>query len=223
VYWAITGAAIAGLAVSLLIRRHSMDKDLDSEFTLKGGRTSTVPLIPASSRPGSAEGNSPYMSSAGDMQYDGSPFAPVYFNNSNSHGQLHVATQRESTDFTPNLHYSKQYPTTSYSPLPQESDIAEEAAAVAYYIEPGGRMVPVDIASSTAEHNMNWPTGSVAPSVHGVHVHNEVHVYDEPVQPGGIPSWMPGPGLSQPGLAGHEAQVVFAEQGGVGSGWMAGR
>jgi hypothetical protein len=156
------------------------------------------------------------------MQYDGSPFAQVYNNNFNSHGHLRIATQ--STDSIPNYN-TKQYHTTSYSPLAQESDITEEAPAVAYYIEPGGRMVPVDISSST-EPIYGLPA-SQAPSVRGVRVQNEVHVYNEPVQQqGGVASrWMPGPGQgpSQPGLGGYEAQAAFAGQGGQGSGWMGGR
>ncbi|KAJ4291343.1 hypothetical protein N0V88_006351 [Collariella sp. IMI 366227] len=47
VYWAITGTAIGALVISLIIKKHSMDKLLDSKFVLKGAKTPYVPVIEA--------------------------------------------------------------------------------------------------------------------------------------------------------------------------------
>jgi hypothetical protein len=37
VFWVMTGTAVAGLVASLFIKRHSMDKPLETHFTLQGG------------------------------------------------------------------------------------------------------------------------------------------------------------------------------------------
>ncbi|KAK3690274.1 major facilitator superfamily domain-containing protein [Podospora appendiculata] len=42
VYWLITGAACAAFVISLVIKRHSMDKILASKFVLRGGKRTAV-------------------------------------------------------------------------------------------------------------------------------------------------------------------------------------
>ncbi|KAK3900575.1 major facilitator superfamily domain-containing protein [Staphylotrichum tortipilum] len=48
VFWTITGAAIASFVISLIIRRYSMDKLLETKFRLKGARN---PLPPSTGAP----------------------------------------------------------------------------------------------------------------------------------------------------------------------------
>jgi hypothetical protein len=157
VYWTITGAAIAAFFISLIIKQHSMDKLLESNFVLHGARNPVVngkASASASTNPNPSKGGGSI--AHGGLQEKGSASCsrmPSTFD----------------TDTTSTFSAAKQ---SEYSrPENRESSLdgidsegfAEELAAVAYYIEPGGKLVPVDILSVCAS-----TSSSQAASIHEV-------------------------------------------------------
>jgi hypothetical protein len=127
VYWTITATAIASLFISAVIKKFSMDKGLQSNFKLKGGRTPNAPLMAASSS--SSENYLPPTNKSSHFNNHANSFGP------------------ESTYSTAN---NSQYSQTGWqAPYDMAHDhTAEQEAqdsAVAYYIQPGGRIISVNI------------------------------------------------------------------------------
>ncbi|KAK4132666.1 MFS general substrate transporter [Trichocladium antarcticum] len=139
VYWTITAASIASFVISLVIKSHSMNKSLESKFVLKGGR---------------------------------SPYNPVMVT-----GPAHIGPQGDSQDtIRTHSRLSEFKPSTTRSGTPSGFDsdstyssaekrrdspssignrdleraaASEEKAVVAYFIRPGGAIVPVDILAES--------------------------------------------------------------------------
>jgi hypothetical protein len=136
VYWTITGTAIASFFISLIIRRHSMVKVLASDFTLKGAR---VPVALARGYAGANTGSLEMMSVGNHLPpiMKGSPSGRSITSASERTGRARSATKRSGTP-----------PTWPQEREGESSDggakATEEPPVVAYYIQPGGRIVPVD-------------------------------------------------------------------------------
>ncbi|KAL2145752.1 hypothetical protein VTI28DRAFT_6447 [Corynascus sepedonium] len=152
VYWTITGAAIASFFISLLIKRHSMDKLLESNFTLKGGRahTSTLSAINTAYLPIDTGRSTPDMTAVGGQLpsiMKSSPFA------SRTPSDPELGSQSSAA------RHSEHSRMLSQGSASGSSDAGLRAsrqqlegpvhgggeAIVAYYIQPGGRIVPVEI------------------------------------------------------------------------------
>jgi hypothetical protein len=116
VFWAVTGVAIAAFVISLVIRRHSIDKLLESKFILEGGQTPKQALSQTPSQLVSitSDGPTPSMSDAESTFKD--------------HSQDSVGTPNDTTN-----------------ELGSNNDANAGMVMVAYYAEPGGRVIPVDI------------------------------------------------------------------------------
>ncbi|KAL2163263.1 hypothetical protein VTH06DRAFT_5319 [Thermothelomyces fergusii] len=178
VYWTITGAAVSSFFISLIIRRHSMNKQLDSRFTLQGGRphVSSGPAgsMAAACAPAGADergsSSSPDATSArrrlSSIMKKSSPFA----SRSPSDPDL---TSGSSTAARPSEHShtvsgasgsgggggGRSEDGTRGAAVEEkqgrehddndgkdgEKEEGEGEAIVAYYVQPGGRIVPVDI------------------------------------------------------------------------------
>ncbi|KAK4155670.1 major facilitator superfamily domain-containing protein [Chaetomidium leptoderma] len=142
VSWMITGAALASFAISLIIRRHSMDKSLDSQFTLKGARTLNAPVMPSASTLVRPEGVPQDMMSAGNS-------LPPIIKNSPFCSRTPSAFDTDSTYAGTKRSQDSHAGTQGY--YSHDSDNPEaataETAITAYYIHPGGRIDTVDILS----------------------------------------------------------------------------
>ncbi|KAM7207898.1 Major facilitator superfamily domain containing protein, partial [Naviculisporaceae sp. PSN 640] len=148
VYWTITGCAVAAFLVSLVIKRHSMDKLLTSKFVLKGARASTLAALTA------VEPN----------EADLIRRLPQLAKTSSKPAQTTTAAC--------DCPQTRQVPTcVSEKPLPEtpsaEPSTGADAVAVAYYVEPDGKKVPFDILSTTAkshaqEDSLNTRPGPAA-------------------------------------------------------------
>ncbi|KAK4143460.1 major facilitator superfamily domain-containing protein [Dichotomopilus funicola] len=136
VYWALTSAAIASFFISLIIKRHSMDKSLESNYTLRGSQNPSRPVIKAGPSPTASQ------------DWNNPPGAVSY------NGYAHPEVEQETV-------YPEAFPAThtytvpSTMPMaPQEQNLVGgthptisrmEEPITAYYIQPGGRIVPVNI------------------------------------------------------------------------------
>ena len=126
-YWVVTGVSIVAFIVSFGIRRHSMDKILESKFVLRG---SVSRLHPITSSPNIAiKDLSP--SSRRDTRSSQATTLPK---------DPQPAYDSDSSGVGP--------PKTSTPSLSGVQGGAVEVAAIAYYVEPGGKVTPVDICSS---------------------------------------------------------------------------
>ncbi|KAL2174902.1 major facilitator superfamily domain-containing protein [Thermothelomyces heterothallicus CBS 202.75] len=157
VYWTITGAAIASFFISLVIKRHSMDKLLESRFAFKGEerpRAATPGNMTAAYLPPDTGRSSPDMTSVGGRLpsiMKSSPFAsrtpsdPELGSGSSAlrHSEYsHVLSRGSGTGSSEEeLHRALGEGTGT---MEQEEE-EEEEAIVAYYVQPGGKIVPVEI------------------------------------------------------------------------------
>jgi len=156
VYWIITGAAVGSFFISLIIRRHSMDKLLESQFTLKGGRPCTTTPMGIDFLPADANYSSPEMAPVGSHLppiTKTSPFAsqipsgPVFDRSASTTGQWEYThmLSHEGGDLG----------------AVKGIEVTGKEAVVAYYIQPGGRIVPVEILPDSG-------VSSAASSIRGV-------------------------------------------------------
>jgi hypothetical protein len=132
--------AIASFFISLIIKRHSMDKSLASDYTLKGGR---APIAPANGFPEMMSGGNQLIQPINKT----SPFG----------GSTRSTTQETLSGYQyPATKHAKKAPRTRVQARDGKgSDSGAEAtesdAIVAYYIQPGGRIVPVDIQPDSSQ------------------------------------------------------------------------
>ncbi|KAK4233786.1 major facilitator superfamily domain-containing protein, partial [Achaetomium macrosporum] len=107
VFWAITSVAIAASVISLAIRRHSIDKVLETNFVLEGAQTlSQLEGL-------SIRGSSPSMSDT----------------------ESTFCCKEQSDD-------SSGIPPYAADELGSDTAAEDEIATVAYYIQPGGHVIP---------------------------------------------------------------------------------
>lgn len=145
VYWIITGAAIASFVISLMIKHHSMDKHLGSKFVLQGakGPVQVAPVTAAASTPAWP-----------DLEaQDGSMIGtPIFKGSAATCGRIPSGFDTESTSTYSAAKQSQDGPLDDRGNSPDDinsAEFVEEIAAVAYYIEPGGRIIPVDILADS--------------------------------------------------------------------------
>ncbi|KAK4158735.1 major facilitator superfamily domain-containing protein [Cladorrhinum sp. PSN259] len=140
VYWTIFGASIAALLASLIIKRYSMDKLLESKFVLEGGKT--LPTSDAAVMTENLQSNS---QSQDKMTPMNEARLPTLFKGSPMGSPMPSAFDSEST-------YSVSK--NSKTGVETEGELNEQAdgnatdidvAAVAYLVEASGKIVPVDI------------------------------------------------------------------------------
>ncbi|KAH6847678.1 major facilitator superfamily domain-containing protein [Chaetomium sp. MPI-CAGE-AT-0009] len=166
VYWTITATAIASLFISLVIKKFTMDKSLQSDFTLEGGRTANAPLMAASS--------SSSLVSSGNYSppQNGGP----HFNNHAQWAFGDQSTYYSSANTSQHSHMAWQaHPNVAHD---STAEAAAQDSAVAYYIQPGGRIVSVNIHPNN-RHNAE--TGS-ARQHFGTTVTSEGGRYDPSVE-----------------------------------------
>ncbi|KAK4203464.1 major facilitator superfamily domain-containing protein [Triangularia verruculosa] len=153
VYWTITGASVAAFFVSLFMKRHSMDKMLATKFVLEGARTTNLPTHSAVMTSAITQTTS---SSQDKFSLPETPrHLPPIFKDS----PMPSAFDSEST-YTMAKSHADEEKVDSPSPEPQELEapVQVEQAAVAYFVEASGRIVPVNILP---EHQPVSQMGSV--------------------------------------------------------------
>ncbi|KAH6623375.1 major facilitator superfamily domain-containing protein [Chaetomium tenue] len=142
VFWTITATAIASFFIGLAIKKFSMDKGLQSHFTLAGGRGANAPLMAASSSTmASSESHLPPCPAN----------TPFHFNN-----RAESAFGPESTYSTAN---NSQYSQTAWQA--HDGTTNDNESAVAYYIQPGGRIVSVSIQPDNRPSSRNRSTSEL--------------------------------------------------------------
>ncbi|KAK0610045.1 major facilitator superfamily domain-containing protein [Bombardia bombarda] len=158
VYWTITGAAVVAFVISLTIKRHSLDKILASKFVLRGSKIIAVngqQLRPVAISTG-IDAVPPNRQLPGLLKDSpGSTLGVPPGSDSESISSDSKSKQQEegSTEMVPNekpLASDSQQPTDSAlksTPKAKPRIALAVAVAVAYYVEPGGRQVPIDILS----------------------------------------------------------------------------
>ncbi|KAK0721243.1 major facilitator superfamily domain-containing protein [Apiosordaria backusii] len=170
VYWTITGASVAAFLISLFMKRHSMDKILATKFVLEGARRPPGTHLPpavmtnaiittqtTASSSSSPSQNKFSMSSDHRLPplFKDSSAMPSAFDSESTYTMAKSTTNAEEESSSP-----------SPSPEPQELEgnnttaveVEVDTAAVAYFVEASGRIVPVDILP---EHQPVSRTGSV--------------------------------------------------------------
>ncbi|KAK4040810.1 major facilitator superfamily domain-containing protein [Parachaetomium inaequale] len=174
VYWTITAAAIASFLISLVIKRHSMDKSLASGYTLKGARAPVAP------------GMAPTPNGSSEMMSAGNHLLPT---NKNS---LFGSSTRSGSEETVRGYSATKHSYGVQARDGEGSDSGAEAtesdAIVAYYIQPGGRIVPVDILpdsqpsseASSIFREDHWNTHYYGAA--GVVVGNNAHHHPSPAE-----------------------------------------
>jgi hypothetical protein len=161
VFWIMTATAVFGLLASLVIRKHSMDKILESKFTLHGGSGAVL-----RGKVETVEQNIARMSHRFSSHIDLAA--------SRMGSKLDLATERASSmflrpDMVPphrrtmgaedmiplrpaSARSAPQYRTApipaSVRPRSTVSIPVEQAPAVAYYITPTGKRIPLGIPTS---------------------------------------------------------------------------
>lgn len=128
VFWVVTGVAIVGFIVSFGVKRHSMDKVLESKFILRG---SVSGMPPSTSAPKMA-----VKSLSSSRRNTGTT-------------TLCEASQALAAHVIEGGSGSASVPPESSTPsLAGVEAAVVEVAAVAYYVEPGGKVTPVNICHS---------------------------------------------------------------------------
>jgi hypothetical protein len=132
VYWVVTGVSIVGFIIGFGIKRHTMDKAHESEFILRG---SVSHMHPITSSPNiatkSLSSSSRRDTGTTTLSMDSQTAAAHNISSSSGSGS---APPRSST------------PTF----LAGVEAATVEVAAIAYYIEPGGKVTPVNICHSSS-------------------------------------------------------------------------
>ncbi|ORY67806.1 major facilitator superfamily domain-containing protein [Pseudomassariella vexata] len=170
VFWVMTGCACFGFVASLVIKRHSMDKILDSKFVLNGHRSGADML----KKP---EVIDPKVAHTSQRASQTSWVAPDRRVSNMSRlstigSTFYIDAEGECTPSRPSL-MSRDEDTTPQRPLPMRSpdfnmlsektnrpgphpvargvasSALEQAPALAFYIAPGNRRVPVDISTGS--------------------------------------------------------------------------
>lgn len=122
VFWVLTGAAVAGFLVSLLIRHHSMDKALESDFVLAGGgREPGMTTMMEKDAPESR------------FSEDSCDLTPLLPGQRSATGSAAA-----SAYWAPTKPYGELHPVTVMRPI-------ERAPAFSFYIAASGRRMPFDM------------------------------------------------------------------------------
>jgi len=162
VYWIVTASACAAFICSLFIKRHSMDKLLATKFILRGGRNphhhSIVLDPPLEQEPKSTTTSSRADSSQATTMVP-TPRQPGLFKSSDvgcSRGcNGRAESDSESTTKAQEAsETAREKQDSTLSSLSNERAVIE-VAAVAYYVEPGGKVTPVDILNNPMEETKN--------------------------------------------------------------------
>jgi hypothetical protein len=130
VYWVVTGVSIVGFIIGFGIKRHTMDKAHESKFILRG---SVSRMHPITSSPNIAT-KSLSSSSRRDT------------------GTTTLSTDSQTAAAHDVGSSSGSAPPKSSTPkfLAGVEAATVEVAAIAYYIEPGGKVTPVNICHSSS-------------------------------------------------------------------------
>ncbi|KAK4186954.1 major facilitator superfamily domain-containing protein [Podospora australis] len=144
VYWTITGASVAALLVSLIIKRHTMNKSLDTRFTLQGAATPMMAGVTVMMEQLNAEDRSQ------DTCTSDRRLPPVV-KDSNLSSQMPSAFDLASVD---SISKDSEADEPEHNDQREKNDIDNESedseidmAAVAYFVEASGKIVPVSIKS----------------------------------------------------------------------------
>lgn len=143
VYWIVIAVSIAGFFLSLGIQKYSMDKELDSNFVLHGGRGSNALLI----------ARDPAMDQSTDALSDLAPPPKLFSPNG---GRRRSGSDSDSTCCCrPGQAASVSGRVTAANTVSEKHNSMssmDSSTAVAYYIEPGGGVTPVDILAHSEKH-----------------------------------------------------------------------
>lgn len=139
VFWVVTGVSIVGFVIGFGVKRHSMDKVLESKFILRGSVSGMPPSISA-----------PEMtvkSLSSSRRNTGTT-------------TLCEASQALAVHDIEGSSGSGSAPPVSLTPsLAGVEAAVVEVAAVAYYVEPGGKVTPVNICHSPTSL---WPPSTMS-------------------------------------------------------------
>lgn len=128
VFWVVTGVSLVGFVISFGVKRHSRDKVLESKFILRG---SVSGMPPSTSAP-----NMAVKSLSSSRRNTGTT-------------TLCEASQVMAAHVIDSGSGSVSAPLQSSTPsLAGVEAAVVEVAAVAYYVEPGGKVTPVNICHS---------------------------------------------------------------------------
>jgi len=146
VYWIVIAASIAGFILSLGIKKHSMDKELGSDFVLHGGRGSNALLI----------ARDPATGQSTDALSDLTPPPKLFSPNG---GRRRSGSDSDSTcccrpGQTASVSGRVMAAKTVSEKHNSMSSVAS-STAVAYYIEPGGGVTPVDILAHSEKEQQS--------------------------------------------------------------------
>lgn len=154
VYWTITGCAFAAFLVSLVIKRHSMDKLLASKFVLKGARASTLAaLIAVETNEADLISRLPQLAKSSSR-----PAQPE------CHCPQNMETPKCDND-KPCTSAAAQLETPAADPGRSLTPTVAVTVAVAYYVEPDGKRIPFDIMSTTAKAQAQEDSADTRPEL----------------------------------------------------------
>jgi len=143
---------VVAFIISLAIKRHSMDKILASRFVLKGARASTLAALAAVETGSTA--NDAFLAARLPqlvVNFPSQPAAAVCPCPRNKEegpdGGVPCGREKANPSGSNQEREQTESPSTERSETPK---VEVAVAAVAYYVEPGGRRVPFDIVSTPA-------------------------------------------------------------------------
>ncbi|KAK3997976.1 major facilitator superfamily domain-containing protein [Cladorrhinum sp. PSN332] len=167
VYWTIFGASVAALLASLIIKRYSMDKLLESKFVLEGGRAPVASNLAIISQ--NIDSNSQSQDKIKPMTESR---LPGLFKGSSMGSPMPSAFDSESTYSVSKDSKAEVEGEPNEMEEGNETDV--DVAAVAYFVEASGRIVPVDIhadeqpisriASVYYERQERYPSATYEPA-----------------------------------------------------------
>ncbi|KAK0648589.1 major facilitator superfamily domain-containing protein [Cercophora newfieldiana] len=149
VYWIVTASACAAFVASLFIKRHSMDKLLATKFVLRGGRAPASIVLdpPINQEPKREMSSSQATTLAPTPQLPKQALKP---SSSRHAGAGRLESDNESTSKAVQ-EVTREKQDSNLSSFSNERAVVD-VAAVAYYVEPDGKVTPVDILSTPAAH-----------------------------------------------------------------------
>ncbi|KAK0725144.1 major facilitator superfamily domain-containing protein [Lasiosphaeris hirsuta] len=159
VYWTITGVACVAFVLSLAIRRHSMNKTLASKFVLRGGRIASTALVDPANTVIDRDNHISQITLTPDMR-----LSRLYQEaQAPGNGGAQPGSNTDSTCCASKTRESVRM--GSKENRASRETVGEEQAvvtvvAVAYYVEPGGKVTPVDIVSNAGEGGEQERSGS---------------------------------------------------------------